>query len=134
MGKLKWPFASWDELDDYALHLIQIRNAHSTLKTWAPVYQHWFNWCKLYDVNPHDKDLLANQKTLMRFLAYRMKFHNIGSSWARSNAYVLRDWWMQNNVICRVDSKAMPFVHSMFKGRDVEKPPGLHSLLYILIL
>ncbi len=67
----------------------------------------------------------------MRFIAYRMKVHDIGSSWARGNSYVLRDWWMQNNVICRVDSTAMPFLHSMFKGRNTEKPPGL--FMYTLI-
>ncbi len=133
MPVLKWHKIDLTDLDDYARHLIEIRNAESTMKVWTPVYDHWRTWCGLYDFNPHDHSL-ANEKTIMRFMAYRMKAHNIGSSWARGNAYVLRDWWMKNNVMCEVDSKSMPFLHAMFKGRSIEKPPGILYLIFLYIL
>ncbi len=126
MGKLAWPVIPWDILDEYAAHLIEMRKAASTIEVWGPVHNKWIKWCKLYNVNPHDHKTLANEITVKRFVAYRMKVHNIGSSWARGNAYVLRDWWMKHNIICEVDSKAMPLVASMFRGRDVEKPPGMN--------
>ncbi len=124
-SKLVWPFIPFDELDNYAAQLVELRKAASTVKTWDPVYTIWSKWCKLYNINPHDHELLANETTIKRFLAYRMKIHDIGSSWARGNSYVLRDWWMQHNVICRVDSKAMPLLHHMYQGRNTEKPPGI---------
>ncbi len=123
--KLKWPYIPFHALDAEAARLIEIRKSAATIDGWKGSQSMFKHWCHVYDYCPWDTDRLNNERTFMRFCAYRFKQHGIGSSYARGQVYAVRDLWMNTGLVAKVDKGSMVLLHHMFDGRDKEKPPGL---------
>ncbi len=108
------------------MELNEKRLEASTIKLWTGHKLQWKDFCELYGFDP----FIWTQERLQLYAAYKFKVDDLAAETVRNHTYAIRDLALSSfNIPLRVDCKAMPFLHGMYKGRNIEKPPGTGSRL-----
>ncbi len=87
---LEFPEIPIHELDAEATRLHYLRKAESTEDGWKGKRGIFERFCRTYRLDFHDSRTLNNEPWFIRYVCYRFKVDDVGSSCARGDCYAIR--------------------------------------------